>query len=156
MTSETEIRDMADASVPPPYVRALGIQGTSQDDATMFLFDMARPGKFKRIPLPAGETVLTQAIMGSGLLCSTAADNTTVTIPTFADLGFAPSGEDEDIAFQVQRTGLGSIFVNPADADVVSIDFTTNDLDPQFLPPGHSPVLIITNWRKGLNEWVAV
>lgn len=126
-----------------------GEQGASEATAAPKKFTASPLGQMPALNLASGANTLTLTMARGGILASTSPGSTTLTIPTFATLGYTrDSSNPVELVILLQRRGLGGLFVNPASG--VTINW--NDLDPQFLAQYHPVVALST---VGANLWAA-
>lgn len=135
------------------YMAAVVIGGSTASTAVFKRAPVARANVLVGQNLPAGNTVLTLALARSGVLYSTAASQTTLFIPTLAnitDIGtyVFDANNPNGLVFAVERQGLGLLALNFA----AGVTVNWNNLDTATLPQYHGPVMLrmVAN-----NTWVA-
>lgn len=143
-------RTVADWDGTSPFMWLFGFAGTAKANMVDRLYRLFQPGHFASYNLPPGITALTKALMSYEVLTSVNAGSTSVDIPSFATLGHTwDAAAPINLRFRVQQRGDGLVFVNPAAASGVTIDYM--QLAPETMPKGS----IITFSTVGVNQWVA-
>jgi len=149
--ADINARAASDIAGTEAYQRSLMLVGADQATAILKLAPITALGRIPRIFVPAGNTTLTLAYSRGGIITSTSSGSTTLLLPTMAALGYTRNSTNPvELAFLFQRGGLGPLFVNADTAGGVTINW--NDLDPQYLPKDHPPVMLIST---GANTWAA-
>jgi hypothetical protein len=122
--------DVPSAAGDKALALVLGLEGNTSGGLAPVQFPIVIPGIYKQLNI-TGNGTLTLAMMRAGaVLTSTSAASTTLLLPTMATLGFTrPSDGTANLYFDVQRGGLGPLFVNPASG----VTIIWNDLDPQYM-----------------------
>lgn len=97
--------------------------------------------------LPAGNTVLTMAMLPLGIITSSAQVTTSLLVPTMATLGWT-FNQNAQLYFVVQRDSVGVFAVNFASGVTIN---NPNNLDPVNMPAGSPPIRVVMyaadTWR---------
>lgn len=146
LRSATDVPDISTA--PSIAVRlALVIAGASRGAAELYTAPVTDENEITVYNLPAGNTVLTLALMRYARIVADNPAGTTLEVPSEATLGYTRAA-GKDLEFVVQNRGLGTFTVNfTGGATLVE----SNNLDPSTLGRRHPPVTVSS---VAANSWV--
>ena len=148
MPGSYDTRDpvVADADGTEAYLSVPCIAGASRSVAVLKMLAPTMPGRLKVYSLPVGQTTLTLALLASGVLQSVNPSASSILVPTLASLGWTYNAALQ-LAFPVQRGGLGLLAVNAASGVTIA---DPNNISPVNLGRYHSVVWVVLD---GVDSW---